>query len=116
MGETESLKTWAVLHVIAQEIRNGNAAIYVDIEDEAVTTVERLLQMGLTPDEIADGLLYVNPRDGFDDVSREHLRHDIDWLDSRTGRKVRLTVIDSMTEAMSLETLNPNIGANVATF
>lgn len=39
MGEPESCKTWIALEVMAQEIDDGNAVVYVDIEDEAITAV-----------------------------------------------------------------------------
>lgn len=112
MGETESLKSWAAMHVIYQEIKAGCAVIYADLEDEPITSIERLRQLGLTPDEITEGFLYIQPHEGFDDVAREHLDARIQMC----TRAVRLAVIDSMTEAMALEGLDPNVGVAVADF
>ena len=112
IGETESLKTWAALVAIAQEIRAGNACLLFDMEDEPVTAVERLDQLGLSEDEIAEGLIYVSPSTPWDQVAWDHLDQRIGMSD----RPVTLAVVDSMTEAMAAEGLDPDRGTDVSSF
>ena len=112
MGEPESCKTWQALVVVAQEIRAGNAALYVDLEDEPITAVERLLQLGLSVDEIADGFLYMQPGGPFDLVAGAHVDMHLGLCD----RPVTVAVIDSMTEAMALNGGDPDKGTDVARF
>lgn len=112
LGEPESCKTWVALEVIAQEIKAGFAAIYIDLEDAAVTAVERLLQLGLTVDEIAEGFLCVNPAEVFDAVAWQHLQDRIQV----SQREVSVAIIDSMTEVMSLQDLDPDRGTDVTQF
>jgi hypothetical protein len=54
----------------------------------------------------------LNPHDGFGEVARVHLEQRIAWC----GRELSLVVIDSMTEAMALESLDPDKGLAVASF
>ena len=54
-GPTESCKTWAALEVMAQELHAGNAVLYVDIEDEAISAIERLRELGMTADVLTKG-------------------------------------------------------------
>ena len=112
LGETESCKTFVTNEIMAQEIVKGNVVIFVDLEDAAITAVERLLQLGLAAEEIRDGFLYLNPHDVFDDVARSHLEQRIVW----TNRTATFVVIDSMTEAMSMEGLDPDRGLQVSEF
>lgn len=58
----------------------------------------------------------MNPVEGFDDVARVHLEQRINWCESQHDRTVTLAVIDSMTEAMALESLDPDKGTNVTQF
>lgn len=113
MGETGSMKTWEALVVCAQEIRKGNAALFIDLEDDIITAVDRLKALGLLTDEIVDGFLYYQPSGAFDEVAGEHI--DV-ILGTWSERTATVAVIDSMTEAMMLHGLDPDKGTNVSEF
>lgn len=115
-GPTESCKTWAALEVMAQELHAGNAVLYVDIEDEAITAIERLRELGMTADVLTEGFLYCNPTEGFDWVEQYQLRERIEWVEHEYGRATTLAVLDSVTEGMALESLDPDRGTDVAAF
>jgi hypothetical protein len=112
MGESEALKTWSTLVAVAQEIRAGNAVLFIDLEDDETTAIERLLQLGLTVDEVVEGFLYFQPGGRFEAVAAAR----IDYAIERCERPVTLAVIDSITEAMALNTLDPDKGTDVAKF
>lgn len=115
LGETEGCKTWAALWVVAQEIRKGYAALYVDLEDELTTAVERLKAFGLSNDEIRNGLLYATPDTRFDETAKA-------WWTLRdqgfqeNDRVLTVAVFDSVTEIMGIYDLDPNSGRDVVHF
>lgn len=111
MGETESLKSWAAAIAVAQEIGVGHHVIYVDYEDTPESTVERLLALQATPEQIGSLLTYIQPSGRFDDLA-EILVADV--VASRGAPS--LAVIDGVTEAMATVGLDPNDGTAVARF
>ena len=115
-GPTESCKTWAALEVMAQEIHTGNAVLYFDIEDEVISAVERLRELGMTADQLEEGFLYANPLDGFGWIEQVHLDERIKWVENEYGRPTTLAVLDSVTEGMALESLDPDRGTDVTSF
>ncbi len=113
MGEPESYKTWAALFMIAQEIKAGNAGLLIDCEDEAATAIERLQQLGLSQDEIAEGFRYISPSGTrFDAVARAYVENVFAVCD----HMITVAVIDSMTEAMTLNGWDPDKGTDVSSF
>lgn len=116
-GPTESCKTWAALEVMAQELSGGHGVIYVDIEDEAYSAIGRLLELGVDVEDITEGFIYLNPIERWDDVAATHLEARVKWVaEADPKRPVRLAVLDSVTEGMSLQGLDPDRGTDVADF
>lgn len=111
-GQPESCKTWVALVMIAQEIRAGNAALFFDYEDEIGIACERLLQLGLSNEEIAAGFLYAPP----DETWNRSAHLILDYVIAGSTRPITVAVIDSMTEALSLEGLDPDRGVEVTAF
>lgn len=59
-GESESGKTWVGLAVVADVLRQGGTALYIDHEDTLDRVLERLECLGVTDDEI-ERLVYLDP-------------------------------------------------------
>jgi hypothetical protein len=116
MGESESCKTWASLIAVAQEIRKGNIACIVDFEDSAEMTIDRLRQLGLTEEQINEGVVCCSPDSPFDIVAQAHLERHLGDLCNSSKRKLTLAVVDSVNEAMLVEGLDPEVGRDVARF
>lgn len=112
MGEPETCKTWMALAVIAEEIRAGNAGMLIDLEDSDETAVERLIALGLSADDLATRFAYVQPSEPFGEVAAAHLDLCRQMLDG----PLTVTVVDSMTEGMALEGLDPYQSTDVSKF
>ena len=114
-GPTESCKTWAALEVMAQELHAGNAVLYVDIEDEAITAIERLRELGMTADVLTARFLYCNPTEGFNSVEQLPATRRIKCR-ARARPSDDLAVPDSVTGGIALKSLDPDRGTDVAAF
>jgi hypothetical protein len=107
-GEPEALKSWLALLATAQELLVGHRVVYVDLEDSASGVVERLRAMGVSDDLLRAHFAYVNPHGGLTPQARESL--------TATVQGAALVVIDAATEALAMQQLDPNSGAEVATW
>lgn len=101
-------KTWIALAALAERLRLEEHALFVDWEDNADGTVGRLLDLGVTVDEIAR-LDYINPSTALalGIVNLHRLSHSRPW---------HLVVIDSAGEAMAAAGIDPNADGQVATW
>lgn len=61
-GQSGSGKTWVGLLIIAQEIKQGHKALYVDWEDDVRTFLRRLINLGCDPADVIEYAEYVSPR------------------------------------------------------
>lgn len=106
-GESGCGKSWTALTCTAQELAGGEWVIYVDLEDDEVGLVSRLLDMGVEPDDLAR-LMYLHPYERFDDNAADALTEAV--------REVMpsLVVVDSTGEAMALDGVQPNADEEVA--
>jgi hypothetical protein len=82
----------------------------VDFEDSLETAIERLGQLGLTEQQLVDGFIYRSPDSSLDVVARAHVES------SAWGKPLGVIVVDSMTEAMAVEGLDPDRGKDVTKF
>lgn len=110
MGEPETGKSLLAMEAARQEILLGNIVVYIDYEDTPAGIIERLQAMGLTPDQIADGLLYIQPAESLTSAGAQQALLDV--LDVRPS----LVVIDSIGEAFSLEGLEMTDNSDSVTF
>jgi hypothetical protein len=99
-GEPESMKTWLALWACAQEITSGRTVLYVDFEDVAETTVERLRALGCTSEHIGRHLVYLQPSEPLSGADRAALLALVEL------RRPTLAVLDGVTEAMTLHGLD----------
>jgi hypothetical protein len=110
-GESESLKSWIVAVVTAQELKAGHHVIYADCEDGPETLIERLRALGVTTDQIRAHLTYINPNGPLDDLAQAVVEEAITLRGAPT-----LAVVDGVTEAMSDIGLDPMSGTDVAAY
>lgn len=107
-GESGAGKTWTALVVVAQELADGRAAVYIDLEDDAAGVVGRLLDLRVDPASIAERFAYVSPNERLDVVGAAALEAAI------TSLSPSLVVVDSTGEALALDGAKPNDDDSVA--
>jgi hypothetical protein len=121
-GESESCKSWAAQLATAQVLNSGGRVLYIDFEDDVRSVVHRLLALAVHRDTIAKGLSYVRPDEPLEDgrgritaggVSFARLL-DGEFTDGATDWD--LAVVDGVTEAMTIEGLDLNSNADIATW
>lgn len=110
VGEPESGKSLVAMEACRQEIEAGRIVVYIDYEDDEVGMVERLRAMGLTDDQIDDGLMYVRPDEPLQTPGAQDAVQG--WL----GVRPSLVVIDGLTEAFGLEGLDLESNREAAIF
>lgn len=107
-GPSESGKTMVLLAVAAQEIKDGNNVVMIDMEDSGQGIVSRLVHVfGLTLDEIEERFWYFNPEAGFTDAQFDMIAA----IPSPT-----FCIIDAVTEGMSTAGLDGRNENDVATW
>lgn len=97
-GESESMKTWAAMCAVAEQLNQGNACIYIDYEDSPNSVVERFKLLGVRP---TAPLIYLRPDTPFSLEARDQLDDLLRTLDP-----VAIVVLDGVTEAMTHDGLN----------
>lgn len=106
-GDSGVGKGWIVCHAIADAVRTGGTALYIDLEDNEQSITSRLRAVGLTDEQIVTRVLYVRPQAPFGMLAVAHL------VDLITTRKVTLAIIDSLGEAFGLAGINEDKDAEV---
>lgn len=103
-GESGCGKSWTALQSCAIELKRGQSVVYIDIEDSAVGIVQRLLDMGVPADVIADPtrFVYIHPDEAFRDDVRTDLWQVLEAV------QPSLVVLDSTGESLALEGIDPN--------
>lgn len=107
-GESGCGKTWTGLKICAQEITQGRPAVYVDLEDDHISVVTRLLAMGADPDDVLLHFHYVSPVEWMRDPDWDDLSALLDEVSPS------LVVVDSVGEGLSMAGANPNADEEVA--
>lgn len=101
-GESGSGKSWTALESCAIELKKGETVVYIDLEDSALGIVQRLLDMGVPAEVIAERFIYVHPDEAFRDDVRTDLWATLDAM------QPTLVVLDSTGESLALEGIDPN--------
>jgi hypothetical protein len=109
-GVPESLKSWVVLVLCAEEILAGRSVVYVDFEMGRRDIRARLRDLGLSDDAVAEHFLYLEPSEPLTAT----IRADVDRL--LEGRQPSLAIIDAYTGALQVHGLDPNVGRDIETF
>lgn len=107
-GASNAGKSWTGFYAAAQEVRAGNHAVYIDLEDDMAAAVARLLDLGMEPADILDRFHYVPPEEAFTHAAAEKLGALLDAVHPT------LVIIDSTGESMALDGAKPNDDDDVA--
>jgi hypothetical protein len=110
-GEPEALKSWAALVLCAEQIALGHNVMYVDYEMGQRMTLERLLALRLTKDQIRGQFTYLEPHEAFTDTQIQ-----TDTLTLLEQRQTTLIVVDAFAGALQSHGLNQNESADVEAF
>jgi AAA domain len=105
-GEPESAKGWLVLAACAERMELGEPVLYVDFEDSAPTAIGRLRDLGVADEKIRRLFTYIRPDTPADAAVVANI----------PGIGASLTVLDGVTEAMTLHGLELADNADVAKF
>lgn len=108
IGESESGKTWMTLLAAYQLIRAEEHVLFIDFEDSPAQVLLRLLGMGITESELAKFFHYIQPAGAFGDIARAEFEG---WI-----QDMAMVVIDGVTEAMSMHSLNGREENDIASF
>lgn len=98
-SESEAGKTWLGLRMCADEMAKGNAAVFLDFEDDVGGIVSRLMGMDIPHPQIRDRFAYLRPEGRLDHAEAEVVRQMLGDL------KPTLVVLDGRTEAMAMHGL-----------
>jgi hypothetical protein len=104
-GEPAAGKSWVAFIAAAQEMRQGNPVVFVDLEDTPRRTVKRLYAVGASRAEVEQLFRYVRPEEAYNQLSRDAL--------DRVTDGARLVVVDSTGEALSLQGAKSNADEDV---
>jgi hypothetical protein len=106
-AEPEGGKGWLTLHIAAEVIGTGDNVLMLDFEVEAAEAVDRLRALGVEDDAIGEHFHYVRPDEPLTDSG---------WmaLESIVSKPLALVILDGVTEAMTLDGLNPLDNFDVA--
>ncbi len=101
-------KTWIAAHCLAEQILTGRHVVFVDLEDNPETLIERLtLDLNVPANAVSDLLHYKRPFEP-SHMGRDELLATINRYDPA------LVVIDSLGEALAADGRNPNADEEVA--
>ncbi len=108
-GEPETLKTWAVMILVAEQIRLGRNCVYIDFEMGAEETRRRFNDLHLTNEDLHNHLSYIEPQESIR-TRVEDVKLMLQTL------QPSLIVIDATTGALVLHGYDPNSGRDVEAF
>jgi hypothetical protein len=101
-------KTFIALLAIKQAAERGQHSLYIDWEDSIETFLRRLLQLGMTKEDILEYCHYIGPTGALTVQRRDQLLAEVEpW-------QLELVVMDSTGEAMALNGLDQNKDPDVA--
>lgn len=110
-SESEAGKTWFALSAVLDELTRGEHVVYLDFEDDEGGIVGRLLAMQVDREVIRTRFHYLRPTEALGSgIHLDDLRATV------TESVATLTIIDGVTEAMTLHGLNPLDNKDIATF
>ena len=110
-AESEGGKTWLALAATMDEIKAGHHVVYLDFEDDQGTMAGRLLTLGVDRERIHDQFHYIRPEHALGTGINLDDLHAVLEQHSPT-----LAVVDGVTEAMTLNGLNPLDNSDAAKF
>lgn len=115
-GESEACKSWFALKCAAETINAGGHVLYVDFEDHAAGFVSRLRSLMVPLEAITTRATYIRPDGPLADRYGVDTPESLDLGSVLAAGTYQLAIIDGVTEAMTIEGLDLNDNADVATF
>lgn len=105
-GEPESLKTWLALCAVAEVVKRGGRALWIDHEMSARVIRSRLRNLGCDREARAR-VTYIRPSSALDERSRPYLQKLLDQ------EQPEIAVVDAYTGALGLAMLDDNSNIDV---
>jgi AAA domain len=109
-GEPETLKTWAALCLVVEQLHSDQVVIWVDFEMGARELLARLRALGVADKEL-ERFVYLAPSEPMTDA---RVRADVEAL--LDDRRPSLAIFDAFTGALELHGLDPDKGVQVERF
>lgn len=109
-GEPESLKSWIAQVAVAEVLRSGGSAVYLDFEASGRQVFGRLRQLGVSDAALRDRFAYIRPDEPLGGPQREDLQRALIAL------QPEFAIIDGITDAMALLGFDLNDNKDYATF
>lgn len=118
-GSSESAKSWIALNLAKEVIASGQRVMYLDLEDDPVNTLNRLMLLGMARDDFrGDTFTYIRPEDPLAPMQRNRWgkdestpagRENLDLFTREMESKdPQLIVADGMSVLYGLHGLNTN--------
>jgi AAA domain len=105
-AEPEAGKGWLALCATQEALSRGENVIYIDYEDTSANVGRRLLNLGVSPDVILAGFVYIHPE--------EPVTPQI--VAALIRRAPGLVIVDGVTDALAVEGLNLSDNQDIAVF
>lgn len=96
-GESESAKSWVLMHAGSEVLDSGGRVCYLDFETDAASVVDRLLTLGVARDVLGERFAYLSP--DVNPANSERAREDFQKL---VRASFDLVVIDGTTDALGV--------------
>lgn len=110
-GEPDTCKTWLVLHLALEQMRNERTVLYVDFENGPMIILDRLRALPVTEDTLRDQFIYMNPREP---IGNTGVLDDLGMM--LAVSKPSMCVLDSSAGALSLHDCEPNSAKDIERF
>lgn len=107
-GDPGAHKSWVGGMAVAEVLRAGGAAMIIDYEDAEDSTFERLVSLGVQPQQLVSKLAYVHPDEAYTDIAAARLLRHVRRL------QPVVVVVDSCGEAFGLDGLDEDRDVEVA--
>lgn len=108
IGESESGKSWVMLHAVVQTLQAGQPVVFLDFEDAPEAIAGRLRLLGCTDEELGR-FHYANPAEGLGAEQTEDLAEAL-------RAEPALIVLDGVNAAMTLLGLDINSNTDATVF
>jgi hypothetical protein len=113
IAPSESGKTWIALHAVVQAVHQGHNATILDFEDTHRGVTQRLLNLGLTDNQIRDHVAYIGPDEPITTplfpAGRDLVEHLDTWQPA-------IIILDGVNAAMTMHNLDLISNKDATTF
>jgi hypothetical protein len=110
-GEAEAGKTWLLLAIAVDEIKDGHGVVWVDDDNMGpAALLERLRSLELDDEQIRASFAYLRPAERLNQRARGYIQQLLAQLDCR------LVVFDAFNASLTLQGFDPNVTKDVEQF